>query len=374
MLKNLQNFFAIFALIFSACLPAKVSTPPIASSDQSSIPIHPTKESIFDLVTLAGNIEPLQSADIKTGWNTVISSIKIHVGDIVKKDAILAVVDTNSVQYFQNYYLLFKQQLLETDASNRKQYGFLQKRLKNLEILVKKGTIANKMVDDVERQAIEFQKSFLSTTQEIKSIDSQIAELKHQAAVTQITAPIAGKISRLVVDPEQIVGAFTIDPGAVFASILVPGAFKVKAFAYDFQIGNLKEGLPCTISWGDFSQKVTGEISSIDKFVEKKQSDYDNIPKESVGQFVVWATFKYTDMTIPIGSFAKLSFKLNHRENALTIPWNAVKVTSRGNLVSVVDPANGQIERPVILGSSFGSRVEILRGLRASDIVMARFY
>lgn len=359
-------------LFFFSVLEAKEQLKP--SLEQATIPIHPVKETIYQTTYLAGNIEPLESADVRTGWDTLISSVKVRVGDAVKKDSVLASVDTKSVQYYMNYYLLFKQQAIDSDASNRKQFKFLQKRLTNLDNLVKRGTIAIKSVEEVEKQAIEFQKSFLANAQQIKNITSQIYNLKNQAAITQLRSPIDGVVSRLIVDSKQIQGPFTVDPGAIFATIQVPGSFKIRAFAYDFQMGNIKEGMPCSVSWGDFSEAIKCQISSVDKFVEKKSNDIDGKQPDSGGRFIVIATFKYSAHTIPFGCTAKVSIPSGQQELALTVPWNAVQVSIRGNFVNVMDHSNAPSERAVTLGKSFGSRVSIIKGIRENDIIISRLY
>ena len=362
----------IFIFIFAPC--RLHASEKLQTVNQLSIPVHPTKETIYQEIVLAGNIEPYEFADVRTGWDTLISSIRVQTGDLVKKDTILATVDTKSVQYYLNYYALFLSQIVDGNASNRRQFNFLQKRLRNLETLLKKGTIAIKTLEDVEKETIEFQKSFLATNQQIKNINSQIAELKRQAGVTQIKTPLAGVVSHMIVDPKQIQGAFSVDPGAVFATIQVPGSYKVRAFAFDFQIGNVKENMPCVVSWGEFSEKIICKISSIDQYSEKNKSDREAKAKDTAGRFLVWATFSHNSSTIPANSLAKVTIQTNKVENVLTVPWNAVQVNKNGSFVQLIDKFSGQVEKKIVLGRTFKSRVNVLGGLKENDIIISRFY
>jgi len=76
------------------------------------------------------------------------------------------------------------------------------------------------------------------------------------------------------------------------------------------------------------------------------------------------------DDTLVEGMYAETKLILHQKDNALTIPVQAVKRDGSSASVFVVDKSGNVAERPITLGVDSDARIEILTGLTDGDQVV----
>ncbi len=76
------------------------------------------------------------------------------------------------------------------------------------------------------------------------------------------------------------------------------------------------------------------------------------------------------DGTLVEGMYAETTLVLHQKDNALTVPIQAVKRDGARTSVFVVDKSGDVAERPVTLGIDGGAHVEILTGIAEGDQVV----
>jgi Cu(I)/Ag(I) efflux system membrane fusion protein len=77
------------------------------------------------------------------------------------------------------------------------------------------------------------------------------------------------------------------------------------------------------------------------------------------------------DLALKPGMYATLRITAGARDAVLTVPRSAVLSTGERSIVFVRDPRGALVPREVALGASNDERVEILRGVRAGETVVA---
>jgi multidrug efflux pump subunit AcrA (membrane-fusion protein) len=77
-----------------------------------------------------------------------------------------------------------------------------------------------------------------------------------------------------------------------------------------------------------------------------------------------------TDGTLVSGLYAEATLSLEQKEDALTVPLQAINRTGDQASVFVVAPGNKLEERQVTLGIQSANDAEIISGLSADDLIV----
>jgi multidrug efflux pump subunit AcrA (membrane-fusion protein) len=70
------------------------------------------------------------------------------------------------------------------------------------------------------------------------------------------------------------------------------------------------------------------------------------------------------------GLYADATIQLEHRQNALAVPLQAVDHTATETTVDVIDTSNKVEIRAVVLGIQTATDAEVLSGLREGDVIV----
>ena len=76
------------------------------------------------------------------------------------------------------------------------------------------------------------------------------------------------------------------------------------------------------------------------------------------------------DGTLVEGMYAETTLVLHQKDNALTVPAQAIRRANNHATLFVVDQSSAVVERPVTLGVENGERIEVLSGLSAGEQVV----
>jgi membrane fusion protein (multidrug efflux system) len=180
-----------------------------------------------------------------------------------------------------------------------------------------------------------------------------LAEAK--LAKTRITAPFAGILGPRRVSP----GAF-LRPGDPITDLAKLDELRINFSAPERYLGRLKHGAAVTVTttaYPDYS--VTGRIDVVSPVIDA-----------ATRSAAIVALATNPGRRFRPGMSADVSAVLSRRENALTIPNEAVFVEGNQSYVFVVNPDSTFQRAAVTLGTRQSGSVEVLSGLSAGQRVV----
>jgi RND family efflux transporter MFP subunit len=263
-----------------------------------------------------------------------VTAVKVTVGDVVKKGAVLAVADTSSL----------RRDLVASRA--------------NLAAAKTQRTMAKKTLDDASgtdaiRQArIGYQNAISQYTQAL----GQVADQQQQIARATITAPADGTIVAVNVVPGT---ASSTGPAISLAS----GPLQAVADYTETQLPSLKVGQAANVT-----------VDAVDSTIQGKVTAIAPSAASSSGNVVTYAVTIELDSP-PVaarpGMSAKASVTIAQASGVLTIPSVALDGSALAGYSVLVIGQDGSAEpRSVTVGLVTSTQAEIQSGLQSGDAVV----
>jgi len=200
-----------------------------------------------------------------------------------------------------------------------------------------------------------------ATEEDIKSVEAQVRQTKaaldmakYQLKNTQITAPISGKVTSIVVSSGEM-----ISPSIPLLSIIDVSRIFVKVGISEKDISKIKEGQTVDLEIDAFpEEKFQGEVVS-------KGVAVDQISKT----LEVKIEILQPEVDIPVGVFARGDILIKTNQDALVIPSSALTRKKNGIYVYVIEEGIAR-QKEVVLGIIQDERVEILEGLSEEEEIV----
>lgn len=174
---------------------------------------------------------------------------------------------------------------------------------------------------------------------------------------TAIKAPVDGTVTKVDIEKGE-----TAKPGVEVISLIPQESFKIEADISEVDIGNVEEQDKAVVDFDAYpGEEYVGEIAKIH-------------PAEIVKEGVIYYRIeimldKYPEKLRP-GLTANLEIISAEKEQALTVPYVAVKSKNGENFVEVVKEDGSVEEREVQIGLEGDTRVEISDGLQPDEAVV----
>jgi multidrug efflux system membrane fusion protein len=234
--------------------------------------------------------------------------------------------------------------------------------------------LASKMTADQARTTLDINRA--ASRASLASVGTARANLTaDQAAVAkarldrsycEIHAPISGRTGNLLVHAGNLVKEndvplviiHQVEP--IFVDFAVPedhlGAIRRLNAGHALAVrATLQDG-----SGQDGSgRSAAGSLAVIDNTVDA-----------STGTIHLKATFENRDSMLWPGQFVSVALTLDTLRNATVVPSEAVQMGRLGQVVFVVKPDNSVDMRPVTLGTSFGTKTVIEKGVAPGETVV----
>jgi RND family efflux transporter MFP subunit len=188
---------------------------------------------------------------------------------------------------------------------------------------------------------------------------------KYQTLVgyTKIYAPYGGVITRRYADPGALIQAGISSDTQSLPLVRISDNYLLRLdFPVSLQwVREIKEGTPVDVEVESLGgKKFTGTIK---RFTRRVETDTRKMLSE--------VEVPNPDLEIVPGMYAVVIVKVNQHSNALTVPLQAVSVSSQGRSSVYLVNSNDEIEdRPVTLGVETPFKWEILEGLKDGDRVI----
>lgn len=358
MIHQYSKYLLTTILIFFVAISSCGKTKTIKTEAVATVPVEISKivhGSIESKIDFLGNVAGFQDVKVFSTIPTRIVSMKVDIGDIVKKGQILAVVDNEKI----------KQGVIQAEAgleNAKAQYKNVSTEYDRISKLYQENAVSKAQFDGVSAQK-EAAKSI------VKQLEAGLAAAKNQMEDSYITAPIAGVISeRFFEQGDQTT------PGMPVFTIVKMNPVKIQIEVVENQIGLVKVGQKAHVTVESYpDQLFEGKVSQLNPTL--------NPMTRTVRAEILVSN---PDLKLKPGMFAKVEVVVNRHDNVLLIPKYAVlentkleylggEITNSKVIVEkfVFTVQDSLAFRKVIqVGIENGSVVEVLNGLNIYDLIV----
>lgn len=283
-------------------------------------------------VTVQGDVTTDQNIMIYPEFSGVLKNIYVKEGDQVKKGQKLAKIDDGG-QSSQLEEMKAQRELAKTRFERQ-------------------GRLWDENIGS-EIQYLEAKTAF-------EQIDNAVDQMRSQLNKSVIYAPFSGKIDEVITDQGQVVY-----PGQTpIFRILNLGEMYVSANVPENYVGNINEGSEAIVTLGAIGKSFIGKVSLVSSNISESNRNFRvrvSIP-DSI-DFVkpnLIATLKLNDYT---------------SKQAIVIPENILQENASGQSFTFsLQMENDSIGianfRELKLGKNYQGEIEVLEGLKATDIVV----
>ncbi len=205
------------------------------------------------------------------------------------------------------------------------------------------------------RKALVNPADLLSARARLQDAESASRLAKSRIALSTISAPVAGTVYDLAVQP----GAYVV-PGALIASVGLLDEVKAIVYTDEPDLGRIEKGLGVTVTWDALpGREWNGRVESVPTQVVA-------LGTRQVGEVV--CRIANPDRVLLPGTNVNAAIRTGRVDDALTIPKEAVR--REGNRTGVY-LLEGELVRwrPITLGISSVNRSQVLTGLQKGDAV-----
>jgi RND family efflux transporter MFP subunit len=308
----------------------------VAKAERKQVPVQ---------IDALGTVTPIASVALKARVDTNITDVHFQDGALVHKGDMLFTLDDRAI----------RAQIAQTEgqiARDKAQLEGAVRDVRRYTDLVAKGATPIVNLDNAKTQADVFKAAIQADT-------GTLENLKVQLSYTIVTAPITGRISAANVKVGNFVRQADTTPMAtinqmapVYLSFTIP-----------------QKNLP------EIRQAITAKTASIQALIPGTQkraqgevSMIENTVDSTTGMAMVRATMPNKDELLWPGTLVTAEMTLR-KEDAVTVPTNAIEVSQSGSVVFVIDNGVAKL-RHITTERQVGEETVVASGLKDGETVV----
>ncbi|WP_240473628.1 efflux RND transporter periplasmic adaptor subunit [Thioclava indica] len=309
---------------------------PWANKTTSVVVETATLAPVTRVLAVNGRIAPVHSVDIRPLVGGKIDSLLVEEGDVVKPGQILAQIDAKT----QN--AVIRQAMAGLDAAL---VAKEQARVSYERSLALGGNVARSVLEN-EARALQ------SAENEVARMTALLDQAQIVLQNHTISAPIAGSVVVLNVDPGQIV-----DPATLVLSLADLNDPVVETDVDEAYARQIALDQPAVLQLVGETATRAGHVSYVAPRVDV-----------TTGGLAVKVAFD-TPVTAPLGLTVATNIIVDQRDAALTVPRSAIVTGTTGSSVFVVTDGTAHL-RPIETVEWPAARLIVTKGLAAGDEVI----
>lgn len=295
-------------------------------------------------LTVSGQVEAGQTANLSTRIMGYITSINVKVGDGVNKGQVLATISNDDI-------LAKRAQTEAMIAQAEAAFKNAQKDYDRFSALYKQQSASAKELDNITLQ-------YSSAKAGLEAAKQQRNEVNATLSYTRLTAPFAGTVTQKMMDAGSMA-----NPGMPLLTIEQTGSYQVSATVPESEISLISEGTSVNINIDAVHKVINGKISQIGHSSQNSGGQYlikINIPdNEKQGLFAGM----YANVVIPIAR----ALKTTADSEQVMVPVAAIQYKDQLTGLYTIGSNHTALLRWVRLGRTQGNQVEVLSGLAANE-------
>jgi RND family efflux transporter MFP subunit len=352
------------------------SRPEKASASTASV-AHVTRGDLSSTLTVAGEFQPYQEVDLHAKVSGYIRRINVDIGDRIKKDEVLAVLEVPElnaqvaaskaqIQHSESEIARAKSEVVYAQAD----YVAVHAAYTRLAEAAKRrpGLIAEQELDDARAKdqdaeaKINVAKSALEATEgqlSVSKADNQRVQSLEDYSI--VTAPFTGVVTMRYADVGSLIQA-----GTASATQSEPVVRVAQSDLLRLRMPVPEEDVPHIHIGGEMQIRIKATGKTFTGQVIRFTRELNTSTRTMLAEVDV----PNPDLSLTSGMYAETTITLQHKSNAITIPAGAVVKQGGNSYVLVVDSQNKVVKVPVVVGIQGANRVEISRGLSENQLVI----
>jgi HlyD family secretion protein len=303
----------------------------------------------------AGVIQPRKEIEIKPKIAGILKSLYVEAGQKVKQGDLIA-----EVQIIPDAINLNEAQLKLESA--KVTTDRLQRELARGEALGAKGAYSATDLDKLRADYLQAKEDLRAAGLRVQLVREGSAG-KATGASTRVESTVAGTVlSVLLREGSSVIQANNYNAGTTIVSVADMSDMIFKGQVDEADVGKLKPGMPVEIVVGALDDlKFAGTVELISP---------KSIAKDGATQFeITTAVHVPTNVTVRAGYSANANIVLARRDKVLAINEGLVIFDGDKRFVEVQVAPDKFERREVKLGLSDGIKVEVLSGVKLSDVL-----
>src|SRR5580704_220050 len=335
------------------------------------------KKPLARTLTLSSELVPFQEIDIYAKESGYIKDLPVDYGSHVQKGQLIATLEIPELQsqLRQDDAAIKNASEQITHAQNElsrveAQHKVMQLQFDRLNGVAKSkpGLVAQQEVDDSEGRALASAAQVEASRANLQSAQSAVkaaqAKREHDQDLfdyAKITAPFAGVITQRFANFGALVQAGTSSSTQ---------AMPIVRLSED-DLFRLVIPVPETyVRYIHIGDPVSVKVSSLDRTFQGQVKRFSVDVREDTRTMHTEVDVPNPQRVLLPGFYADATIQLEHKQDALAVPLQAVDHTPNGARVAVVDSSNKIEIRPVVLGIQTATDAEVLSGLNEGDMVV----
>lgn len=291
-------------------------------------------------ISISGQVEASQTANISTRVMGYITKLTVKVGDHVKAGQLIASISNTDIVARRSQA---DAMIAEAEAAMKN----AQKDFERFTVLYKQQSASAKELDNVTLQY----NAMKAKTEAAKQMRNEINAM---LAYTSLTAPFAGIVTQKMADAGNMAS-----PGMPIVTIEQSGTYQISAAVSESDIKEIKMGEPVTVT-----------IKSINKIFQGKIAQINESSQFTGGQYQIKITIPENEKKgLYAGMYANISIPSLQKTGATTVS-NAVLVPvsviiNKDQLTGLytISTNNTALLRWIRTGKNYGDKVEVISGL-----------
>jgi RND family efflux transporter MFP subunit len=371
---------AFLAAILASCGNSKVRAANSSDIASGGVSVGVTKVNKMTLertITLSSELVPFQEIDVFAKESGYVKELNIDYGAHVQANQVLAVLEIPELQL----------QLKQDDAAIKNaadriaraeselgrieaQHKVFQLQFDRLDGVAKSkpGLVAQQEVDDSQGKAlassaqVEAAKSNLEASQ--SDLLSAKAKREHDQALfdySKITAPFAGVVTQRYANLGALMQAGTSSSTQAMPLVRLSqdDLFRLVIPVPESYVRYIHIGDPVSVMVPSLNRTFPGKVTRFSVDV-----------KEDTRTMHTEVDVANPQRVLLPGLYADATIRLEHKENAVTVPLQAVDRNGDQTTVDVVGPSNQIEARPIVLGIQTATNAEVLSGLKEAEVIV----
>ena len=366
-MKNKRLTYGLAAAGLAVALPASLalnSSPAREPGGGSAPPVvvsaaRARRADLARVMTLAAEFEPYQEVSVHAKVAGYVRSIRVDVGDHVRKGETIAVLEIPELNDDLRHAVAAtgaaKEEIKRAEARHDEVH-LASGRL--IEVARQRpNLVAQQDIDAARDQDQAAEATLASARQSVEENEANESRIHTMLGYAVITAPFDGVVTRRYADTGALIQAGTssntqaMPVVALAEDRLLRLVFPVPESAVPF----IREGTPVDVDVQSLQRKFAGKVvrfsGQVDRATRTMQTEVD-VPNP--------------DLRLTPGMYASVSVVPERRTNALSVPVQAVA----GGAALVVGPDGALAKRDLELGLETPERVEVVEGLKENEVVV----
>jgi HlyD family secretion protein len=306
------------------------------------------RANMAESLTVVGNLIGALTVEAVPKVAGRLEAVTVRLGDRVRKGQELARVEDFEIQEQVHQAQASFDVAAATIRQREADLRLAQTNLDRSKNLFDRQLIPKQTYDDTDARYQAAAAQLDLARAQYAQAQARLDELKINLGNTVISSPVSGFVGKRALDP----GAW-VTPNSSFISVVDISVVRLVANVVEKDLGRIASGMKADVAVDAYpGEHFSGRIAHVAPVLDPATRTAQIEVEIENGQF-----------RLKPGMYAKVSFTVEHKENVLVVPANAV-IDSQGKK-GVYLPGEGNVAKfqPVTLGMIDPAQIEITSGL-----------